>query len=105
MRGLYPEALLEEWDSYAERNRTDSTRPGKSLREKTIGQANDTDGFTEEQIYALIVLSDGGDDLESFRFDNSLGWVQANGVFWQIVRALASAEEVCSFEVSREERC
>jgi len=39
-------------------------------------------------------------DLESFQFDATTGWKQAAGVFWQVVDALAQAEQWTSFEVS-----
>jgi len=56
--------------------------------------------FDEDQHYALIVLADGGVDLESFQFDATIGWKQAAGVFWQVADALAQAEQWTSFEVS-----
>jgi serine/threonine-protein kinase haspin len=56
--------------------------------------------FDEAQLYALVVLGDGGRDLESFKFDKPIAWLQASGIFWQVVGALALAEEACSFEVS-----
>jgi serine/threonine protein kinase len=49
----------------------------------------------------LIVLADGGTDLESFQFDSTIGWKQAAGVFWQTVDALARAEQWTAFEVNR----
>jgi hypothetical protein len=56
--------------------------------------------FDDNQHYTLIVLADGGVDLESFQFDATIGWKQAAGVFWQVVDALAQAEQWTSFEVS-----
>jgi uncharacterized protein (DUF849 family) len=56
--------------------------------------------FDNNQHYTLIVLADGGVDLESFQFDATIGWKQAAGVFWQVVDALAQAEQWTSFEVS-----
>ena len=56
--------------------------------------------FDVNQHYTLIVLADGGVDLESFQFDATIGWKQAAGVFWQVVDALARAEQWTSFEVS-----
>lgn len=64
------------------------------------GLTNFSDGFSADQTYALIVLADGGEDLESFKFDRSTGWIQAQSVFWQIVGALAQAEQFFGFEVS-----
>ena len=56
--------------------------------------------FDDNKHYTLIVLADGGLDLESFQFDATIGWKQAAGVFWQVVDALAHAEQWTSFEVS-----
>jgi hypothetical protein len=56
--------------------------------------------FDDNQHYTLIVLADGGVDLESFQFDATIGWKQAAGVFWQVVNTLAQAEQWTSFEVS-----
>ena len=53
-----------------------------------------------DQRYALVILSDGGLDLETFKFDSENGWKQAAGVFWQTADALARAEQWTSFEVS-----
>lgn len=47
----------------------------------------------------MIVLAHGGDDLEAFPFDSTLGWVEAAGVFFQVASALASAEDWTEFEV------
>jgi len=62
--------------------------------------ANVPDLFDESQRFALIVLADGGVDLESFQFDSTIGWKQAAGVFWQTADALARAEQWTCFEVS-----
>lgn len=61
--------------------------------------ADDRDTFGEDQCFALVVLSDGGLDLESFRFDTEYGWKQAAGIFWQTADTLARAEKWTSFEV------
>ena len=47
----------------------------------------------------MVVLGDGGPDLEAFKFDKPAGWVQAAGIFWQVASALARAEEWARFEV------
>lgn len=56
--------------------------------------------FTSAQQYAILVLADGGNDLESFKFSTHNGWVEAASVFWQVVASLAKAEEEVEFEVS-----
>lgn len=53
------------------------------------------------QVYAIIVLPNGGPDLEAYAFSQpaKTGWRQACSLFWQITRALATAENLVSFEV------
>ena len=58
-----------------------------------------------DQRYAMIVLADGGPDLEAFAFDRQLSWIQAAGIFWQITDALARAEKWAQFEVSCSPSC
>ena len=54
------------------------------------------------QVYAIIVLPNGGPDLEAYTFTGASknGWRQACSLFWQVTRALAEAEELVQFEVS-----
>ena len=53
------------------------------------------------QVYAIIVLPNGGPDLESYSFPTAAkaSWRQACSLFWQVARALAQAEELVAFEV------
>lgn len=85
VRGKYPSLLLNLWDEYHERKGSESIRP---------------DGFTVGQVYAIIVLPNGGPDLESYSFASSSknAWRQACSLFWQVTRALAEAEELVQFE-------
>src|ERR1700722_5214927 len=59
------------------------------------------DSFNVSQVYAIIVLPNGGPDLETYTFDNAgkTGWKQACSIFWQVTKTLAQAEELVSFEV------
>jgi serine/threonine-protein kinase haspin len=59
------------------------------------------DTFGVSQLYAIIVLPNGGPDLEAYKFTNGKqnGWRQACSLFWQVARALARAEQLVSFEV------
>jgi serine/threonine-protein kinase haspin len=52
-------------------------------------------------VYAIIVLPNGGLDLEAYKFVNTskTGWRQACSLFWQVAKALAHAEQLVSFEV------
>ncbi|KAI6035053.1 hypothetical protein F5J12DRAFT_790723 [Pisolithus orientalis] len=85
VRGKYPTLFLELWDEYNEKKGSESVRP---------------DSFALDQMYAIIVLPNGGPDLESFVFKSpsKYGWQQACGVFWQVARALAQAEDLVHFE-------
>jgi serine/threonine-protein kinase haspin len=53
------------------------------------------------QMYAIIVLPNGGPDLERYTFDKpaKMGWRQACSLFWQVARTLGKAEELVAFEV------
>lgn len=59
------------------------------------------DTFTVSQLYAIIVLPNGGPDLEAYTFNTPAksGWRQACSIFWQVTRTLAEAEELVRFEV------
>lgn len=62
------------------------------------------DKFSQTQTYAIIILPNGGPDLETFSFSPStliggIGWRQACSIFWQVVRSLARAEGLVHFEV------
>ncbi|CAA7260064.1 unnamed protein product [Cyclocybe aegerita] len=85
VRGRYPEVLLQLWDEYNERKGSESVRP---------------DTFKLSQVYAIIVLPNGGPDLEAYTFHNASrsGWRQACSLFWQVAKALAHAEHLVSFE-------
>ncbi|KAG1755481.1 hypothetical protein EDB19DRAFT_1661648 [Suillus lakei] len=85
VRGRYPSLLLDLWDEYNKRKGSESIRP---------------DSFGLAQVYAIIVLPNGGPDLEAFTFKNAArsGWHQACSVFWQIARALEQAEDLMAFE-------
>ncbi|KAI0335669.1 hypothetical protein GY45DRAFT_1317048 [Cubamyces sp. BRFM 1775] len=85
VRGKYPSLLLDLWDEYDERKGSEGIRP---------------DTFEVSQLYAIIVLPNGGPDLEAYTFSapTKTGWRQACSVFWQVARTLADAEELVSFE-------
>ncbi|KAF8213832.1 hypothetical protein K438DRAFT_1955931 [Mycena galopus ATCC 62051] len=83
VRGTYPQVLLELWDEYYDRKGSEGVRP---------------DTFSVSQAYAIIVLPNGGPDLEAYTFPAKGGWKQACSVFWQVAKALAHAEQLVSFE-------
>ncbi|PCH40873.1 hypothetical protein WOLCODRAFT_137049 [Wolfiporia cocos MD-104 SS10] len=85
VRGKYPSLLLDLWDEYHERKGSESVRP---------------DSFPVSQMYAIIVLPNGGPDLETYTFpiSSKTGWRQACSLFWQVARSLAEAEALVCFE-------
>ncbi|WVF68773.1 hypothetical protein IAT40_003545 [Kwoniella sp. CBS 6097] len=83
VEGEYPSTLLEGWDEFK------STLGSASVRPSILPPT---------QKYCLLLLNNAGTDLETFKFSSSTGWLQAAGVFWQIVSSLARAEEWTQFE-------
>ncbi|KAL1680761.1 hypothetical protein EV122DRAFT_275973 [Schizophyllum commune] len=85
VRGRYPEHLLSLWDEYNEVKGSESVRP---------------DTFSVSQLYAIIILPNGGPDLEAYQFatPSRTGWRQACSIFWQVAKALGHAEQLVSFE-------
>ena len=59
------------------------------------------DTFSGSQVYAIIVLPNGGPDLETYTFSSASknGWAQACSIFWQVVYSISDAEDLVSFEV------
>ncbi|KAI0796954.1 hypothetical protein C8Q75DRAFT_790911 [Abortiporus biennis] len=85
VRGKYPSLLLNLWDEYCDTKGSESVRP---------------DMLGVSQVYAIIVLPNGGPDLEAYTFTNASkqGWSQACSLFWQVTKALAQAEDLVQFE-------
>ena len=111
VRGKYPEVLLRLWDEYHETKGSESVRPGmytsrlaSSLYSILHPSIPKSDTFLVSQVYAIIVLPNGGLDLEAYKFVNAskMGWRQACSLFWQVAKALAHAEQLVSFEVRAE---
>ncbi|KIY69735.1 hypothetical protein CYLTODRAFT_215242 [Cylindrobasidium torrendii FP15055 ss-10] len=85
VKGRYPQDLLELWDDYNSEKGSENIRP---------------DAFGLSQVYAILVLPNGGPDLESYNFKlpAKTGWRQASSIFWQVAKGLAHAEQLVSFE-------
>ncbi|PWN19159.1 hypothetical protein BCV69DRAFT_240065, partial [Microstroma glucosiphilum] len=81
--GVYPTILLDAWDRY-------DTRMGGSENIRP----SDAEG-AENQLYCLLHLSDGGEDVESVSLTS---WTQALTIFAQTVDLLARGEEEVQFE-------
>jgi hypothetical protein len=80
VQGRYPARLLQA--------RTER-------RKETDETSQAPDAFPVEQMYAGLVLDNGGEDLECYE---DLTWKQAASIFCQIVDALALAETAHQFE-------
>lgn len=105
VRGKYPSLLLDLWDEYNERKGSENVRPGGYMiyyilkTERNSLTTSMLDTFTVSQVYAIIVLPNGGPDIETYTFPKG-GWRQASSLFWQVARTLAIAEDLVHFEVS-----
>ncbi|XP_065202069.1 uncharacterized protein LOC135832627 [Planococcus citri] len=78
--GEYPKRLIDLWDVYNDKKGSDNDSPKV---------------FDNEQLYIILELSHGGEDVESFVFNNAQ---QALSVFTQVAYALAVAEAAFQFE-------
>ncbi|GAA5928734.1 hypothetical protein JCM1841_001039 [Sporobolomyces salmonicolor] len=85
VQGAYPAPLLSAWDIFRSSRRS-LLASGEQVRPSC---------FSEEQLYALILLEHAGEDLESWKLG---GWREAKGVWEQVVEAVGKAEEEVEFE-------
>ncbi|KAG8930736.1 hypothetical protein FRC01_002340 [Tulasnella sp. 417] len=83
VKGAYPQSLLDLWDEY------DQTKGSENIRPSVLPPST---------YYALIILPNGGTDLESYVFPARGGWKTCVSVWWQIARALGVAEDARQFE-------
>ncbi|KAG9040280.1 hypothetical protein FRB95_000210 [Tulasnella sp. JGI-2019a] len=81
--GRYPSSLLELWDRYSNVKESENIRPHV---------------LPASTHYAIIVLPNGGVDLEAYTFPLRNAWKSAVSILWQVVRALAVAEDKYRFE-------
>ncbi|XP_017797465.1 PREDICTED: uncharacterized protein LOC108578612, partial [Habropoda laboriosa] len=80
IKGKYPEKLIELWNSYDEEKHSDNDCPLM---------------FNEDQLYIVLELGHGGQDLEAFVFNTA---EEAHILFIQTALALAVAEKAVEFE-------
>lgn len=85
MQGAYPASLLASWDAF------------KAAQKPTCDDQIRPSTLPPSQLYALILLSHAGTDLESWKVRN---WREAKEIWDQVVEQLGAAEETCEFEVS-----
>ncbi|GAC99589.1 hypothetical protein PHSY_007192 [Pseudozyma hubeiensis SY62] len=86
VRGSYPSALIQAWDRWDDKRRTKTGEGAENIRPDVLGR---------QQVYALLVMTDGGMDLESLRVKS---WLQAASIFWQVVGGLGVMESKYEFE-------
>ncbi|XP_076620657.1 haspin [Colletes latitarsis] len=80
LRGEYPKKLVELWNIYDEEKRSENDCPSM---------------FNDNQLYIILELGHGGQDLEAFVFDTA---EEAHILFIQAALALAVAEKAIEFE-------
>ncbi|KAK9303159.1 hypothetical protein QLX08_005104 [Tetragonisca angustula] len=80
IKGKYPERLIELWNIYDEEKHSDNDCPSM---------------FNDEQLYIVLELGHGGQDLEAFVFNTA---EEAYILFIQAALALAVAEKAIEFE-------
>jgi hypothetical protein len=82
VQGQFPEALIDQWDAFDNERGSENNRP---------------DFYEEDQLFAIILLENGGTDLEHTELRS---WEEAVLVFWQVAFALARGEKERQFEVN-----
>lgn len=80
VHGKFPEILIRHWDTWAANNESENDRP---------------DYFGESQLYCVLVLENGGTDLEKIPVQTPR---QALSIVRQLSASLAMAEKNCYFE-------
>jgi len=80
VQGKYPAALLDAWDEWTNTHETESDRP---------------DCYTSSQRYCVVMLENGGVDLEHYEVKS---WIQARQLLRDIVKTLACGEREREFE-------
>lgn len=66
VQGRYPDHLIDLWELYRDNYQTENDHP---------------EIFTDDQLYIVFELANGGQDLEAFQFTNAL---QAKSAFQQV---------------------
>lgn len=79
VKGKYPEHLLDLWELFRENNGTENDHP---------------DIFDEDQLYIVLELANGGQDLEAFEFQNAL---QSYSAFLQVSSRVQKSKKKKNF--------
>lgn len=80
VKGRYPTPLLRAWDAWDTKNESENDRP---------------DVFSDQQLFAILLLEYGGPDLEHTELQS---WDQAISIVQQLTLSLSAAEHHLSFE-------
>lgn len=80
VQGRYPDHLIDLWELYRDNCGSDNDHP---------------EIFPDDQLYIVLELANGGQDLEAFTFQNAL---QSYSAFVQTALTLAVAEQKFKFE-------
>ncbi len=86
VKGGYPAPLLQAWDRWDAKRRAKTGEGAENIRPDALGGSH---------AYAVLVMTDGGVDLESLRVKS---WLQAASIFWQVSAGLAEMEARYEFE-------
>ena len=86
VRGMYPAPLLQAWDRWDAKRRTKTGEGAENIRPHVLG---------DRHVYAVLVMTDAGTDLESLRVES---WLQAASIFWQVTAGLGAMEARYEFE-------
>ena len=86
VRGAYPAALLQAWDRWDAKRLAKTGEGAENIRPHVLSR---------RQVYALLVMTDGGMDLESLKVKT---WLQGASIFWQVVAGLGEMESKYEFE-------
>uniref|UniRef100_V5E8T2 non-specific serine/threonine protein kinase n=2 Tax=Kalmanozyma brasiliensis (strain GHG001) TaxID=1365824 RepID=V5E8T2_KALBG len=86
VRGAYPAPLLQAWDRWDAKRRVRTGEGAENIRPHVLGR---------QQVYALLVMTDGGMDLESLKLRS---WSQAASIFRQVAIGLGKMETKYEFE-------
>ncbi|CAG2101560.1 unnamed protein product [Medioppia subpectinata] len=79
-RGLFPQKLMDAWNAFDD--------------EKT-SENDDPNNYTEDQLYVVLQLANGGSDLEARQFESAL---ETLSICAQLALSLAAAEMAYEFE-------
>lgn len=81
VQGRYPNHLIDLWELYRDNYQTENDHP---------------EIFTDDQLYIVFELANGGQDLEAFQFTNAL---QSKSAFQQVGLFLFKKNYLCMYSL------